>query len=145
MKKKVILSEKDKKDWINFTKEIGNIKNKDIDLFKNTKILRKIPKLDLHGLSLQKANEEVNKFINKSFFSGYRKILIITGKGTRSKARNNPYISEELNMIRYSVPEYINSNGSLYKKISKVTKADLKDGGEGAIYIFLKNTTKIKE
>ncbi len=145
MKKKVILSEKDKKDWINFTKEIGNIKNKDIDLFKNTKILRKIPKLDLHGLSLQKANEEVNKFINKSFFSGYRKILIITGKGTRSKARNNPYISEELNMIRYSVPEYINSNESLYKKISKVTKADLKDGGEGAIYIFLKNTTKIKE
>ncbi len=145
MKKKVILSEKDKKDWINFTKEIENIKNKDIDLFKNTKILRKIPKLDLHGLSLQKANEEVNKFINKSFFSGYRKILIITGKGTRSKARNNPYISEELNMIRYSVPEYINSNESLYKKISKVTKADLKDGGEGAIYIFLKNTTKIKE
>ena len=145
MKKKVILSEKDKKDWINFTKEIGNIKNKDIDLFKNIKILRKIPKLDLHGLSLQKANEEVNKFINKSFFSGYRKILIITGKGTRSKARNNPYISEELNMIRYSVPEYINSNESLYKKISKVTKADLKDGGEGAIYIFLKNTTKIKE
>ena len=145
MKKKVILSEKDKKDWINFTKEIGNIKNKDIDLFKNTKILRKIPKLDLHGLSLQKANEEVNKFINKSFFSGYRKILIITGKGTRSKARNNPYISEELNMIRYSVPEYINSNESLYKKISKITKADLKDGGEGAIYIFLKNTTKIKE
>jgi len=90
VKKKVILSEKDKKDWINFTKEIENIKNKDIDLFKNTKILRKIPKLDLHGLSLQKANEEVNKFINKSFFSGYRKILIITGKGTRSKARNNP-------------------------------------------------------
>ena len=145
MKKKYTASSKDKKDWINFTRQIDNIRPKEADLFQENIQINKVPKLDLHGFSLSEANKEVKKFIIKSFQDGYKKILIITGKGLRSKSHNNPYLSEKLNVLKYSVPEYITNNENLINKISKISKASLKDGGEGAIYIFLKNNKKFKE
>ena len=138
MKKKYTTSSKDKKDWINFTKQIDNIRPKEVDLFQENIQINKVPKLDLHGFSLSEANKEVKKFIIESFQDGYKKLLIITGKGLKSKSHNNPYLSEKLNVLKYSVPEYITNNENLINKISKISKADLKDGGEGAIYIFLK-------
>ena len=68
-----------------------------------------------------------------------QEFLVITGKGLRSKAYKNPYVSEELSFLRYSVPEFIKNDENLKSKISKISKAKIKDGGEGAIYIFLKN------
>ena len=85
------------------------------------------------------ANKTVKKFIIESFNNGYKKLLIVTGKGGRSKSRANPYLSEKLSVLKYSVPEYINNDENLINKIRKISQADLKDGGEGAIYIFLKN------
>ena len=92
----------------------------------------------MHGLSLHKANEEAKKFIIKSFEDKYKKLLIITGKGSRSKVHKNPYLSEQMNILKYSVPEFIKNDQDLLGKISKISKAELKDGGEGAFYIFLK-------
>ena len=84
----------------------------------------------------------VKKFVIESSNHGYKKLLVITGKGLRSKSYNDPYVSEKLNVLRYSVPEFIKNDEDLKNKISRILKADIKDGGEGAIYIFLKNNKK---
>ena len=139
MKKKYTASSIDKKDWIDFTKQIDNIKPKEADLFQENIQINKVPKLDLHGLSLKESNNKVKEFIIESSNRGYKKLLIITGKGLRSKSYGNPYVSEELNVLRNSVPDFINNDEDLKNKISKMSKANIRDGGEGAIYIFLKN------
>ena len=139
VKKKSYVSSKDKKDWITFTKQMGNIKAKESDLLKENIKTNKVKKLDLHGFSLIEANKLVKNFITKSFNSGYRKLLIVTGKGLRSKSHDNPYLSDKLSVLRYSVPEYIKNDEILSNKITKISTADMKNGGEGAIYIFLKS------
>ena len=145
VKKKNLISSKDKKDWIAFTKQMGNIKAKESDLLKENIKLSEVKKLDLHGFSLIEANKIVKNFIINSFNSGYKKLLIVTGKGLRSKSHNNPYLSEKLSVLKYSVPEYIKNDENLANKINRITTADIKDGGEGAIYIFLKNNKKFIE
>ena len=139
MKKKIIASSKDKEDWIAFTKEMDNISVKAEDLLRKNQKANITPKLDLHGFSLDEANKAVKRFINESFNKGYKKLLIVTGKGSRSKTYINPYLSEKFSMLKYSVPEYIENDYDLANKINKVTQANLKDGGDGAIYIFLNN------
>ena len=144
MKKKHFVTPKDKKDWDVFTKQMGDISPKESDLLKENIEINKVKKLDLHGSSLIEANKIVKKFIIESFNNGYKKLLIVTGKGLRSKSYNNPYVSEKLNVLRYSVPEFIKNDENLNNKISRIVQADIKDGGEGAIYIFLKNNNKFK-
>ena len=142
MKKKFSVSAKDKKDWINFTKEAENIISKDDDFLAENQKISKVRKLDLHGLSLDDANKVVKKFIIESFNQNYKKLIIVTGKGSRSKSYDNPYISENLSILRNSVPEYIKNEENLNSMIKKVTKADYQDGGDGALSIFLKNSKK---
>ena len=139
MKKKYVVSSKDKKDWIDFTKQISNISLKEADVLQNNTEINKVRKLDLHGFSLSESNKIVKKFVVESFDRGYKKLLIVTGKGLRSKSYDNPYISEKFSVLRYAVPEFINNDESLNNKVRKISIADIKNGGEGAIYIFLKN------
>ena len=138
MKKKYSVSDKDKKDWIAFTKEANNIYDKDFSKKEQNTKTDKICKLDLHGFSIMEANKIVKKFIINSIKGGYKKLLVITGKGLRSKVHKNPYLSEKMNVLKYSVPEFIKNDNDLFSKISKISKADQKDGGDGAFYIFLK-------
>ena len=142
MKKKYTVTSKDKKDWIDFTKQISNISLKEADFLQNNTEINKVRKLDLHGFSLSESNKIVKKFVVESFDQGYKKLLIVTGKGLRSKSYDNPYISEKFSVLRYAVPEFINNDESLNNKIKKISTADIKDGGEGAIYIFLKSNKK---
>ena len=129
VKKKNFISSKDKKDWTVFTKQMGNISAKESDILKKN----------------IETNKVLKKFIIESFNQNYKKLLIVTGKGSRSKSYDNPYLSEKLSVLKYAVPEYINNDENLINKIRKISKASLKDGGEGAIYIFLKNSEKFKE
>ena len=145
MKKKYPVPSKDKQDWINFVKQIENISPKEDDFLQENTGISKVPKLDLHGFSLIKSNNIVKKFIVKSFNFGYRKLIVVTGKGLRSNSYDNPYVSEKLSVLKYSVPEFIKNDESLNNKISKISKADIVDGGEGAIYIFLKDNKKFTE
>ena len=138
MKKKYPVTPKDKKDWIAFTKRLENVYDKDVDSIKKNITVNKIRKLDLHGLSLKEANKIVKKFVIQSFEEGYRKLLIITGKGLRSKIHKNPYLSEQMSVLKHSVPEFIKNDEDLLEKISSISTANLKDGGEGAFYIFLR-------
>ena len=138
MKKKYPATSKDKSDWIAFTKQINNIENKDIDLLENKIKNNKVPKLDLHGFNLNQANKAVKKFIMESFEGGYKKLLIVTGKGSRSQVYHDPYRSEKMNVLKYSIPDYIKKDEDLLSKVTKVSKADIRHGGEGAIYVFLR-------
>ena len=138
MKKKPVVSEKDKKDWADYLKEIENNPKKKNYFFHQNTEKNKIKKLDLHGFSLDESNKMVEKFILDSYNKGFRKLLLITGKGSRSQAHKNPYLSKKLSVLKYSIPEFIKSNNNLNGIINKITQADKKHGGEGAIYIFLK-------
>jgi DNA-nicking Smr family endonuclease len=120
VKKKSFLTSKDKKDWLNFIKQPKNLHDKDSVVEKNN-INKEIRKLDLHGQTLDHANLEVKKFIEQSFQD------------------KDPYRSKKMNILKYSIPEYIKNNIELNNKISTISEANLKDGGEGAFYIFLKS------
>ncbi len=141
MKKKNSATQIDKKDWNNFIENLKHIEDKEIH-FKNendkTKVNR-IKKLDLHGYSLFEANKKVKKFINQSFEEGLRKLLIVTGKGSRSKVYNDPYRSKEMSILKNSIPDFIKNDQDLSEKIIGISEASVKDGGKGAIYILLKD------
>ena len=139
MKKKYSVSSKDKKDWVDFTKKMDVIFVKEDDSLQENREKNKIRRLDLHGYSLEDANRVVKKFITESFDKNYRKLLIVTGKGLRSKSYDNPYISKDLNILRNSIPEYIKNDENLNSIINKIAQAERKDGGEGAINIYLKD------
>ena len=133
------ISDKDKKDWKNFISSKDEIPNKDLKIIKD-KIKKKIiKKIDLHGFSLENANKVIEEFITQSFEEGVNKIIVITGKGLRSKNDENPYISKNLSILKYSVPEFIKSSINLMKIIKNINDADIEDGGKGAFYIYLKN------
>jgi DNA-nicking Smr family endonuclease len=137
------LSDKDKKDWDNFIKDDETIPNKDF-VNKNNIRYEKIKKLDLHGYTIEEANKGVELFIQKCFDESVTKAIIITGKGLRSKSSENPYLSKDLSILKYSVPEFIESNTVLTKMIIEITDAKIEDGGSGAFYIYFKNKFKIK-
>ena len=143
MKKKYSATPKDKKDWITFTDHLEGIYDKEAGHAIQYTTANKIRKLDLHGLSLNQANKIVKKLVIKSFEEGCKKLVIITGKGLRSKVYKNPYLSKQMSVLKYSVPEFIKNDKDLFSKISKISKADLKDGGEGAYYIFLKSSRNL--
>ena len=138
MKKKYSASARDKKDWHSFTKSMENVYDKDASFNRKNIEINKVVKLDLHGLSLTEANISVKRFILKAYVNGCKKLMIVTGKGLRSKVYNDPYRSEKMNVLKYSVPDYIKNDEDLSSKIHQITKASLKDGGEGAFYILLK-------
>jgi len=143
VKKKYTVSSRDKEDWLNFTKRMGSIRAKDDDFLEGNKKTNKYRKLDLHGYSLDDANKIVKKFIIESYNKNYKKLLIVTGKGSRSKSYDNPYISKNLNVLKNAVPEYIKNDENLNSIIHKVTQADREEGGDGAINIFLRNREKL--
>jgi len=144
VKKKYLVSNKDKKDWDEFTSHLKSTLPKlSRELRRNNK--KKINKLDLHGHTLVEANKLVRNFIIDSFDLGLKKITIITGKGLRSESYKNPYVSENLSILKNSIPTFIEDDGELKKKVNKISKADRKDGGDGAIYVFLKNNKNIRE
>ena len=133
------LSDKDKKDWQNFVLSKNKVQNKDSKIIKNKNKKKVIKTIDLHGFSLDNANKVIEELIVRFFEESVNKIIVITGKGLRSKNTSNPYVSKDLSILRYSVPEFIQSRTNLMKIIKQIKEADIEDGGEGAFYIYLKN------
>ena len=134
---------KDKQDWENFLNNKEKIPNKDFVYKKNIRY-ENIKKIDLHGYTIEEANNAIEQFIQKCFDENVTKIIVITGKGLRSKNVENPYLSKDLSILKYSVPEFIENNRNLTQLIIETTDAKIEDGGSGAFYIFLKNKFKIK-
>ena len=138
MKKKNFVTSKDKEDWISYIKNPKDVYNTDKDNKKKYDKNLYSPKLDLHGLSLEDANKITKKFITECANKGFRKIIIITGKGLRSKKYKDPYVSNKTSILKNSIPDYISNDPDLFNIVGKISKADQKDGGDGAIYVFLK-------
>ena len=142
--KKINNPDKNKQDWENFLNTKEKIPNKDFIHKKNIRH-EKIKKIDLHGYTIEDANKVIEQFIQRCFDESVTKIIVITGKGLRSKNVENPYLSKDLSILKYSVPEFIENNKSLAQFIIETTDAKIEDGGSGAFYIYLKNKNKFKE
>ena len=136
------ISDKDKKDWDSFIKSNEKLPNKD---FKSNKEKTfKVRSIDLHGYTLDQANKAIENFINKAFIENVNKLVVVTGKGLHSENEKDPYVSKDLGILKYSVPEFILNNKILMGMINEIKDAKLEDGGGGAFYIFLKKRKSIK-
>ena len=140
MKNKI--SDKDKKDWKNFVSNNDRLPDK--DLIEQDKSLSKTKLIDLHGYTLEQANEKIEEFIFKAFDEKVNKLIVVTGKGLHSQTEKDPYVSRKLSILKYSIPEFIENNKNLMNIINNIKDADIKDGGNGAFYIFLKKNRSIK-
>ena len=136
------ISEKDKKDWENFLSKNEKLPNKDIKIDK--KLSFKTRSIDLHGYSLEEANNSIENFIVASYQENINKLIVVTGKGIHSQNEKDPYVSKDLSILKYSVPEFISNNKNLMKIIYEMKDAKIEDGGGGAFYIFLKKNKSIK-
>ena len=135
------ISDKDKKDWNKFINSTEKLPDKDFKHQKNKNLKER--SIDLHGYSLDEANKTIEGFINKAFSENVNKLVVVTGKGLHSENEKDPYVSKDLSILKYSVPEFIINNSNLMSMIIEVTEAKVEDGGSGAFYIFLKkNKTK---
>ena len=130
------ISDKDKKDWERFISGKEKVKDKDSNL--NFKTSKKSKYIDLHGYTLEEANKKIEKFIIDSHLEKIKKIVVVTGKGLHSQNEKNPYVSKDLSILKYSIPEFIKNNPVLIKLINKIEEASIEDGGSGAFYIYLK-------
>ena len=137
MIKKKYLSKEDKKVWEDFIKNPSDIFDKDKSNLKKNKNQRF--KFDLHGFTLDEANKKVKEIIINCFEKKYKEILLITGKGMHSSNEKDTYISKDLGKLKFSVPDFIKTDEELSKLTLSISEADLKDGGEGAIIIRLRN------
>ena len=130
------ISDKDKKDWNNFINSKEKVSDKD---FKHQeKKIFKTRSIDLHGYTLDEANRTIENFINKAYLENVKKLVVVTGKGLHSENEKDPYVSKDLSILKYSVPEFILNNKSLMNLINEIRDAKIEDGGSGAFYIFLK-------
>ena len=134
------ISNKDKKDWEEFISKKERLPNKDISFQKIN--YTKIKIIDLHGYTLDKANKTIEVFIKNSFSESVNKIIVVTGKGLHSHNEKDPYVSKDLSILKYSVPEFITNNQNLMKIINDIQDASVEDGGGGAFYIYLKKNKK---
>ena len=130
------ISDKDKKDWENFLTSEEKLPNKDLKIKKRSSL--KIKSIDLHGYTLDQANKTIEDFIKHSYSEGINKLIVVTGKGLHSENEKNPYVSKDLSILKYSVPEFTNQNKTLMNIINEITDANVEDGGSGAFYIYLK-------
>ena len=130
------ISEKDKKTWEEFLSNDQKLPDK--DNIQNKTIIKRTRLLDLHGKTLDEANSIIENFIKKSYEDKVQKLIIVTGKGLHSDNEKDPYVSKDLGILKYSIPEFVSNNEDLMKIISNISEASVKDGGTGAFYIFLK-------
>jgi DNA-nicking Smr family endonuclease len=136
------LPDKDKKDWQDFISSKEKLPNKDAKYQKKTKL--KIKSIDLHGYTLDQANKIIENFIQNSYLEKINKLIVVTGKGLHSQNEKDPYVSKDLSILKYSVPEFIFNNKNLMNIIHEIQDAEIEDGGSGAFYIFLKKNKSTK-
>ena len=130
------ISKKDKKIWEEFLSNDQKLPDK--DNFQSEIKSKKTRSLDLHGKTLDEANQVIENFIRKSYEDKIHKLIIVTGKGLHSSNEKDPYVSKDLSILKYSIPNFLKNNADLMELISNISEASIEDGGSGAFYIFLK-------
>ena len=130
------ISDKDRKDWHKFINSTEKLPNKDFKFQRNKNLKER--SIDLHGYTLDEANKTIENFIKKAFSENVNKLIVVTGKGLHSKNEMDPYVSKDLGILKYSIPDFLKNNSELMEMISNISDASIADGGTGAFYIFLK-------
>ena len=136
------ISNKDKRDWENFISSQDKLPDKDVR--KQNRLSFKQKSIDLHGYTLEQANKRIEEFIYSAFAEKINKIIVVTGKGLHSKNEKDPYVSKDLSILKYSVPDFIEKNKNLMNIIYEIKDANIEDGGSGAFYIILKRNKSTK-
>ena len=131
------ISDQDQKDWKKFINSNEKLENKDKTIIKIEKNSN-YKSIDLHGYTLENANKVIGDFIDKCYLDNVKKIKVITGKGSRSKNKQDPYLSTDLSILKYSVPDYIKNNIKLMKKIKLLDLDSVNDKSQGTFNIILK-------
>ena len=130
------ISDKDKKDWESFLSNKEKLPDKDLKKIKIKNL--KTKNIDLHGYSLEEANRNIKKLILDCYNNEVSKLIVVTGKGLHSDNYENPYLSKDLSILKYSVPEFIKNDQELMKLILEIKEAKIEDGGSGSFYVYLK-------
>ena len=138
MIKKKDHSEKDLNTWETYIKNPSDLYDKEKNNQKNQERKDRF-QFDLHGHTLDEANQRVRDIIFSCVKQKYKEILFITGKGLHSTSDKDAYVSKDLSKLKYSVPDFIKSDDDLNKFVFSISDADIKDGGEGAILVKLRN------
>ena len=138
MIKKKDLSEKDINTWETYLKNPTDLYDKEKNNKKNQERKERF-RFDLHGHTLDEANQRVRDIIFSCVKQKYKEILFITGKGLHSTSDKDAYVSKDFSKLKYSVPDFIKSDEDLNKFVFSISYADIKDGGEGAILVKLRN------
>ncbi|MEW8326697.1 MAG: Smr/MutS family protein [Candidatus Thiodiazotropha sp.] len=86
--------------------------------------------LDLHGLTVRHAREDLNRFLRACQQRDIRCLRIIHGKGYRSEGKQ-PVLKQKLNLWLRQRDEVL-----------AFTSATRRDGGTGAVYVLLRNPRK---
>ena len=135
------ITNKDKRDWKKFLDSSNKLENKDI-IFNKINKNEKIRSIDLHGNTLESANKVISNFIESCYSDNISRINVITGKGSRSKNKEDPYLSKDLSILKYSVPNYIKNNSELMEKIKKLDLDSVNNPNQGTFSILLKKFIK---
>tara|TARA_Y100000816_G_scaffold89527_1_gene61762 strand:+ start:124 stop:540 length:417 start_codon:yes stop_codon:yes gene_type:complete len=131
------ISDKDKQDWQKFLNSSEKLENKDsLNIEFSKRYTEK--SIDLHGYTLDEANQKMTSYIEECYEKGINKINVITGKGLRSKNLNDPYQSKNLSILKHSVPNFIKGNNQLMSKIISIDFEAVENQSVGSFDIFLK-------
>ena len=130
---------------INEEKEI--VKNENSSRALDQNILRRLKrgklspeaKLDLHGLTTEQAYKALYSFINNNYKLKKRLVLIITGKGERNYNSEDSFSNK--GVLRKTVPQWLKSP-AISGFILDFVQSHIKDGGSGALYVYLKKNKK---
>ena len=113
----------------------GYVRGLDIKTFQQLKSgsLSVAAHLDLHGMTLDQAQESLLFFIKESYLQGHRCVLVVTGRG-----RNSP---GGQSILRSETAVWLTKD-PLRRVVLAFCTAQPKDGGAGAIYVLLRKQKK---
>jgi DNA-nicking Smr family endonuclease len=97
--------------------------------------------LDLHGMGQGTAREALHDFITASHARGLRCVLVITGKGRAGQRTDEgaDWQRVPVGVLKQRVPEWLRE-GVAASRVLQFCAAQPKDGGDGALYVYLRRT-----
>lgn len=101
-------------------------------------------RLDLHGFRQSEAHAALRNFLFNAYRRGHRWVLIITGKGSRARQRDEDdfsFMPIETGVLKRNLPMWL-EDPELRAIVVSHRPAAIKHGGDGALYIHLRNPDK---
>ncbi len=92
-------------------------------------------RIDLHGMTVDRAHGVLTGFILRAHSQGKRLVLVITGKGKRTD--DDGPIPVRQGVLRHNVPHWLQIP-PLAQVVMQVSEAHGRHGGGGAYYVYLR-------